>query len=225
MPELNLPPLQGAVRYDDGHSQPRYLCTAEQLTARARMAISAAHPHAPAGRLPDLPAPDGRTGTGGARQDLFTAQAAHQYTAHALEVWVDPRDVELEELREKIAYLRQGCMDATRDELITRITAVGSAEWAAGHFLSAVRRQVRDRTIAEFTAVEAGRTRSELITLLAAHPYRRELRDCGSSDCAWASWPMTLPPVEHYRAYAAHLADVLLGNDPTTPTTNITERT
>ena len=39
------------------------------------------------------------------------------------------------ELREKVAYLRAGCVNADRDELVQRITAVGSAEWKAGDWL------------------------------------------------------------------------------------------
>jgi hypothetical protein len=43
---------------------------------------------------------------------------------------------QLNEAREKIAYLRAGALHATREELVAKITTVGAAEWQSGAWLS-----------------------------------------------------------------------------------------
>jgi hypothetical protein len=42
----------------------------------------------------------------------------------------------LDEAEEKLAYLSAGCLNMTRDELIRKITEVGSARWRYGQWLS-----------------------------------------------------------------------------------------
>lgn len=44
---------------------------------------------------------------------------------------------ERDEIAEKLASISTGCLDLDRDQLIRRITAVGSAEWKAGNWLTA----------------------------------------------------------------------------------------
>ena len=42
----------------------------------------------------------------------------------------------LDEAEEKLAYLAAGCLKMTRDELIQKITEIGSARWKAGSWLA-----------------------------------------------------------------------------------------
>lgn len=66
----------------------------------------------------------------------------------------DERD-ELNELREKVASLRAGVLKADRDELVQRITAVGSAEWRNGHWLAEREQRARAAGRADATAENA----------------------------------------------------------------------
>lgn len=52
-----------------------------------------------------------------------------------------------DEVMEKIAYLRAGCLNMSADELVQKITAVGSAEWKMGHYVNPLLEKERERTL------------------------------------------------------------------------------
>lgn len=52
-----------------------------------------------------------------------------------------------DEIMEKITYLRAGCLNMSADELVQKITAVGSAEWKMGHYVNPLLEKERERTL------------------------------------------------------------------------------
>lgn len=52
-----------------------------------------------------------------------------------------------DEVMEKITYLRAGCLNMSADELVQKITAVGSAEWKMGHYVNPLLEKERERTL------------------------------------------------------------------------------
>lgn len=71
-----------------------------------------------------------------ARDDQADALVFAVNSARALCDQLDHVEAERDQVAEQIAYLRTGAAHLGRDELIQRITAVGPAEWRAGHWLS-----------------------------------------------------------------------------------------
>lgn len=52
-----------------------------------------------------------------------------------------------DEVMEKITYLRDGCLNMSAEELVQKITAVGSAEWKMGHYVNPLLEKEREKAV------------------------------------------------------------------------------
>ena len=74
-------------------------------------------------------------------------EVASDPTRAQLEAELQAERERTDEVMEKIAYLRDGCLNMSEDELIQKITAVGSAEWKMGHYVNPLLEKERERTL------------------------------------------------------------------------------
>lgn len=80
--------------------------------------------------------------------DEMNNQLADEKTrAERLEVELQLERSRSDEVMEKITYLRDGCLNMSADELVQKITAVGSAEWKMGHYVNPLLEKERERTL------------------------------------------------------------------------------
>lgn len=132
----------------------------------------------------------------GSFEKLAFKQVTEQDTPY---IRLDLHEALLSEIMEKLSFLRQGCLNLDRDELIQRISAVDAQEWKAGHWLTQQKQPL---------AAENKRLREALGKIREyANIKEMAFRDCepetvlGFVNAALATQPVAQEP-EH------HIADV-----------------